>query len=382
MAKIQIVLLTDTLRYGGSERLLVDIAKGLDRDVFDVKVCATTAGGELLEGELAQAGIEYRILHKPLGPNLRVIPRVYSLLRRWCPDIVHTFRFTANAYGRVGAALARVPVIVGTEHVLEHKSLGRRMVDLALARVTDRVVVVTDEIAKQVRADHRLPSSRVQLIEEGIDLDRFACIERDPSAGGEASDSRPFKVGIVARLAPQKGHTVFLEAVRLARQMRPAVKGILVGDGELRPELERWVADRRMQETFEFWGFREDLPNVFRALDLFAMSSGWEGLPVALLDAAASGLPFVCTDVGGIAEKFQDGVHGRLAPPGDPVRFADAIVWSLDNYPAACAMAKTASAMVHKQHGLRAMIQEHETMYRQLLDAKGLRRGTRANGQN
>ncbi len=129
MCRIRVVLVTDTLNYGGSERLLVDIAKGLDRDAFDVKVCATTAGGALLEAELAKAGIEFRALNKRRGVNLPVIARIRRLFRQWRPHIVHTFRFTANTYGRIGAILARVPVIIGTEHVFEQKNCVYRLVD-------------------------------------------------------------------------------------------------------------------------------------------------------------------------------------------------------------------------------------------------------------
>ncbi len=154
-----------------------------------------------------------------------------------------------------------------------------------------------------------------------------------------------------------------------AREVRPEVKGILVGDGELRRELEQWVADHQMQDAVEFWGFREDLPRVFQELDLFAMSSDREALPLTLLIAAATGLPFACTAVGGIPEVFQDGVHGRLVPPDNPVELADAVVWSIDNYATACAMAKTASALVHERHGLAALIGAHETLYRQLVRA-------------
>jgi glycosyltransferase involved in cell wall biosynthesis len=319
-----------------------------------------------LAGELEKAGIECRILDKSPGWNLRILPKLRALFREWHPDIVHTFRFTANTSGRIGAVMARVPVVIGTEHVLEHKDACRRIVDWILARFTDRMVVVTQEIADQVHSQHCLPRSRIQLIEEGIDLDRFCWVERETPLVEATMAARAFKAGIVARLAPQKGHQVFLEAIRRARETRPVVKGIIVGDGQLRPELEQWVADHRMQDGIEFWGFREDLPVVFRQLDLFVMTSGWEGLPLALLDAAATGLPFVCTAVGGIQEVFQDGVHGRLVSPDNPTEIADAIVWSLDNYAAACSMAKTASALVHERHELKAMIRRHEEMYLQL----------------
>lgn len=365
MNRLRVVLVTDTLRYGGSERLLVDIARGLDRTIFDVKVCATTAGGEILGEELRKADIEYRVLDKHLGASLGILFRLRRLFREWRPQIVHTFRFTANTYGRIGAVLARVPVVIGTEHVLEHKGISRRLVDMALARFTDRVVVVTQEIADQVHAEHRLPCNRIQLIEEGIDLNRFACVERNPLPTQTAAKGS-FRAGIVARLAPQKGHTVFLEAIRLAQKMRPAVQGVVVGDGLLRPELEQWVTDRQMQKHIEFWGFREDLPNVFHELDLFVMTSGWEGLPLALLDAAATGLPFVCTAVGGIQDVFQDGVHGRLVPPNNPAEIANAIVWCLDHYAEAVAMAKNASGLIHGKYGLQAMIQQHESLYLQL----------------
>ena len=367
MSKLRVVLVTDTLGYGGGERLTVDLAKGLDRSIFDVKVCVTTQGGEWLEKELIEAGIEYRILHKRLGPTLGVLPRIMALFCEWRPHLVHTFRFTANTYGRVGAILARVPVIVSTEHNKEHKSLSRQLIDITLARFTDRAIVVSKEIFDQTHTEHLLSRNRIQLIEEGIDLDRFRWVERHPVPTSTAPAVHSFKAGIVARLYPQKGHMDFLNAILRAREVHPTLKGIIVGEGQLRPELEQWVTDHQMQESIEFWGFREDLPQVFRELDLFVMSSHWEGLPIALLNAAASGLPFACTAVGGIPEVFQDGVHGRLVPPGNPDALAAAVVWSMDHYAAACAMAKTASALVHEKHGLHAMIRRHEEMYRQLV---------------
>ena len=377
MEKIRVVLVADTLAYGGSERLMVDIAKGLAPDDFEVQVCATTAGGDILEGELEKAGIPFCILNKHLGPDLRVIPKLRRLFREWRPQIAHAFRFTANTYGRIGAILARVPIVIATEHVLEHKSLTSRIIDMSLGRFTDQMVVVTKEIADQVHAEHHLSRSRIRLIEEGIDLDRFAWEERQTRFEEASLLKRRFKVGIVARLAPQKEHLVFLDAIRRAKEDRPEIQGIVVGDGALRPELEKWVSDHQMQKDIEFWGFREDLPNVFRELDLFTMSSGWEGLPLALLDAAASGLPFVCTSVGGIQEIFQDGVHGRLVSPGDSSKLADGIVWSRDHYATACSLAKRASELVHERYGLQRMVRQHEAMYQQLVDMKVQHQGAR-----
>lgn len=367
MCKIKVVLVTDNLDYGGSQRLIVDLAKRIDHDAFDVKVCATTSGGELLEAELITAGVDYRILNKPLKMDMFFPLRVRSLFSEWQPQIVHTFRFTANTFGRIGAMLARVPVIIGTEHVLEQKQLTLRLIDRVLARFSACVVVTTKEISAQVHSEHGLPYRRIRIIDECIDLDRFPFVERCLATTGTKLKKPLFKVGIVGRLVPQKGYWIFLDAIRQARKLRPEIKGIVVGDGELRQQLSQWVLDHQMEGGIEFWGFREDLPLVFREFDLFVMSSLREAMPLVLLAAAASGLPFACTAVGGIPEAFQDGIHGRLVPSGNSAALANAIVWSLDNYQAACAMAKTASQLVHDRHGLQAMVRLHEAMYQQLL---------------
>jgi glycosyltransferase involved in cell wall biosynthesis len=360
---LKIAYVIDTLACGGSQRLLVDIATRLNREHFTPRVFALTASG-VLEKRLHARAVPVSIYHKAKGMDFRVIPKLAHDLKAWQPDVVHTFLFTANSFGRVAALLARVPLIIGTEHCYCQKSRFRIWIDRVLAKFTDRIVVVTKEIAEQVVGEYQIASSKVVMIEEGIDFAEFfprLQLERRTRVAA----GRP-RLGIVARLEPQKDHQTFLAAMALVLSKQPAAEVWVVGDGYLRAELTNQVRAAGIAEQVKFLGFREDLPDVLRNLDVFVVSSQWEGLPIALLNAIATELPFVSTAVGGIREMFADGEHGRLVAPGSPSALAGAVDWVLGHYLEAESMAASAKQKIMGTLSVERMIADHEKLYQQL----------------
>ena len=265
------------------------------------------------------------------------------ILRRIRPTVAHVMDVWPQAV--VAARLARVPHVLVTHHTPE---LPRR--DNLAGWVWQRLgwlarpeVIYTSE-ADRAR-DGRRPSRVIAL---GIDLDRFA------EAPAALRSDAPL-VGNVARLAPQKDHPTLIEAARLV----PEAEFVIVGEGELREELERRAEGLRVR----FLGSRHDVPELLASFDVFAFPSLFEGRCLAVVEAQAAGVPVVATAVGGIRETVVDGETGLLVPTGDPAALAVAIRRLLEDRASAQAMAAEARRRVRERFSVDRMVEETLRLY-------------------
>jgi glycosyltransferase involved in cell wall biosynthesis len=276
--------------------------------------------------------------------------KLVALLRRVRPRIAHVVDVWPQAL--IASRLARVPRVLVTHHTPElprHDNLAGRAW-LWAGWLTKPEVVYTS--ASDRDRDGRRPSHVVPL---GIDLDRFA-------VGKPVLPKNGPLVGNVGRLAPQKDHATLLEAIALVRERRPDVRLVLVGDGELRVELERQAAALGLAESVLLLGERHDVPDLLASIDVFANASRYEGLCLAVIEAQAAGVPVVATPVGGIRETIVDGETGLLVPPGDHRALADAISRLLDDRHLATRLA-SAARLVAERYSERRMIDETLRLY-------------------
>jgi glycosyltransferase involved in cell wall biosynthesis len=318
-----IVLLHGAPAYGAVERYVAAIARALGERGLLVH-----PGLE----ELEALGTPTRVLR---NPSVAALTR---LLRTLCPGVVHVTDVWPQAL--VAARLARVPRLLVTHHTPE---LPRR--DNLAGRAWQRLgwatrpeVIYTSEADRE--RDGRRPSHVVPL---GIDLDRFAAAQPALRKDGPV-------VGNVARLAPQKDHATLIEA---ARQLPEGVRVVIVGDGELREELER----RADGLPVELVGARDDVPELLASFDVFAFPSLFEGLCLAVIEAQAAGVPVVATPVGGIRETVVDGETGLLVPPRDSAALAAAIRRLLDDRDLARRLAGEARRRVRETYSEEHMIE-------------------------
>ena len=323
-----IALLHNAPAYGAVERYVEAIARGLPDDSVLVHP------GIAEFGRLPVRRIELR------DPG---VTRLTRLLRRLRPRLVHVTDVWPQAL--VAARLARVPRLLVTHHTPElprrDNLAGRTWWRLGWA--TRPEVVYTSE-ADRAR-DGRSPSHVVPL---GIDLDRF------DSPRPALEKQRPL-VGTVARLAPQKDHRTLVAAARLV----PEAEFVVVGNGELRGELERLAEGLPVR----FLGARGDVPELLASFDVFALPSLYEGLCLAVIEAQAAGVPVVATPVGGIRDTVVDGETGLLVPTRDPTALAAAIRRLLDDRPAAEAMAAEAKRRVRERFSVERMVEETLALY-------------------
>jgi glycosyltransferase involved in cell wall biosynthesis len=257
--------------------------------------------------------------------DLWAVQRLAGMIRRHDIEAVHFHTAHAHTLGLLAAQRTGVPYRFLTRRVDFH--IHRHPLNRWKYGPAVTAIMAISEGVRRVLQDDGIPAERIVTVPSGIDLER---IERVPDPSGLRSElgipeGAPV-VGMVAALAPHKDHDTFLRAAAMVKESLPAARFLIVGDGPLRAELERFSRSSGLSQEIIFTGFREDALTLTRLLDIFVLSSYEEGLGTSLLDAMALGRPLVATDVGGIPEALLDGRNGLLVPPRDPGALAGAIV--------------------------------------------------------
>lgn len=318
---------------------------------------------------LASLGREIR----PLA-DLRALWSMVRLLRRWRPRVVHTHTAKAGTLGRIAALLAGVPVRVHTVHGHTFRGyFGRAKtylfltIERVLARVSGAVIGVSGRVGEDLRALRVVPPRRLRVIPLGLELTAFREAALAPLRGALRAElgvpaGAPL-LGIVARLVPIKRHDLLLEAWSRVAAQHPEARLVLVGKGELEPQLRARAAEISGGERVLFAGWRDAMPPVLADLDAVVLCSDNEGLPTALIEARAAGLPVVATDVGGAAELI--GQRG-LVPPGDPAALAAALDALLADLPAARAHAASIREEAFARYGADRQADDMLALYREL----------------
>lgn len=378
-----IVHVITQLELGGAQQNTLDTCAMLDRSRFDVVLLAG-AGGRLDPQAANIEGLDFRTvksLVRPIAPisDRAAFVEIRDILRRLvdsrkAPLIVHTHSTKAGIVGRLAARSAGARGVVHTIHGFGHPALGnpvlRRIGILAeqyLAPRTDRFIAVSHA---NVAEGHRLGlfrSTPVTVIRSGFDLETFRAptITKDAAraAIGQSGDA-PI-VGMVACLKPQKAPLDFVEIAAVVLRSVPRAQFVLAGDGEQRPALEARIRDLGLESRFHLLGWRDDVPHVLRALDVFVLTSRWEGLPRSVVQAMASGVPVVANAVDGVIDVVSDGRTGFSIAPGDIDRAASNVVALLEDRALANRIANEASRNV-SEFDVRAMVAAQERLYTEL----------------
>lgn len=302
--------------------------------------------------------------------------RLYRLMRQTKPAIVHTHTAKAGTVGRLAALLAGVPVRVHTFHGhVFHGYFGpwkTRLflgIERWLAKRTTRLIAVSRQVRDDLLTLGIGSAATVLAIPLGLDLERFrgarARRGRLRAALGLATDA-PL-IGIVARLVPIKRHDLFLRAAKRVHEACPQARFVLVGDGELRDAVRGQISALGLEGTAIMAGWRDDLDEVYADLDVVALTSDNEGLPVALIEAMAAGCPIVATDVGGVRELVRDGENGFVVPAGDEAALAARMIELLSAPERRAAMGQAAQERALADYSIERLVGDLDALYRQLL---------------
>ena len=373
------------LNVGGPAQHVTLLSGRLDPERYETLLVAgaTGPGEESLEYLAEREGVSLlRIpaLSRELNPaaDRLALRRLRAIVRSFRPDLVHTHTAKAGALGRAAALLAgngRVRIVHTYHgHVLEHyfgraRSGAFRLAERGLARRSDRLVGVSratiDDLVRLGVADH----GAFRMIPIGLDLSRFM----DPPNGAGREFRREIGVGedetlatFAARLVPIKRADLALQALAFARARGARVRLAVVGDGGLRPALERMAAQLGVAGAVSFTGYRLDMSNVTAASDVALLSSDSEGTPVSLIEAAAAGKPAVATAVGGVPEVVGD--CGVLCPPGDPAALGAALAGLAADPGTREALGRRARERVRERYSVGRLLRDTDALYTELLE--------------
>jgi glycosyltransferase involved in cell wall biosynthesis len=309
--------------------------------------------------------------------DLRFFVRLLCLLRRERFDIIQTSAAKASLYGRLAARLAGVPVVIFTAHGFPFHHFMRRLLrwglmalEKAMSRwCTDMVVSVSEADRRYAIAKGIVPAHRIVTIQNGIDVNR-PIPQQDAARHALALAPQAPVVGMVGRLSRQKAPEDFLRAAALVAQEFPEAIFLVAGDGPLRSRLERLAMALGIANQVRFLGFRDDIPLVMAALNVFVLCSLWEGLPLTVLEAMAASRAVVATAVNGVAEVVQDGCTGLLAPPQGVQQLAAHIAALLRDPARARAMGEAGRRRVCEQFSIERTVAQLSELYQELFRAK------------
>lgn len=311
---------------------------------------------------------------RPLA-DLRALLALALLLRRLKPAIVHTHSSKAGILGRLAARLAGVPVVIHSIHgfgFTRDQSAPVRRALIALeclaAKITTRFFAVSEANRQLGVALGLFPGSRCTVIRSGVDVAAIRKTGVDTTAKKRELGLEPGRpvVGMVAPMKPQKAPLDFVRmAARVARK-KPETQFLYVGDGELREAMEAEITRLDLVKSFRLAGWRRDVPALMRCLDVFVLTSLWEGLPRVYLEALASGVPVVGTRVDGAAEVIRDGVNGYLLAPGDVQGMAERVLTLLANPTLAADMGRRGESLP-PEFDIHDMMRRQEEEYARLL---------------
>ncbi len=364
---IKVLHLFGTLPVGGAEDLLTSIVTGLDPAKFTPEVACIGEAG-LIGEELHRQG--FAVSH--LGLDLkrdsfgRIVREVRTLIKRVTPQILHTHLYHPNLYGRLASlGLGIKGVVVSVHNAYTRIKLHRCFWNYLLGRVTDKILVSSSHVYRDVRRYDRVPKEKILVMPYGIRMEEF----NSPLSKAEAKAElriAGFCLGTIGRLEEQKGQEFLLAAIPELKENISDLNVLVIGDGRLRPSLENQARYLGISDVVHFLGTRRDLPLLYRAMDVFVLPSLWEGMPLVLLKAMAAGLPVIATHVSGAEDIIKDGDNGRFIPPRQPEALAQAVlelygkpeVWPL--------WGRQAQETIRGHYSLEAMLARLQQLYEDL----------------
>ena len=370
---LKILQLIPTLDRSGAEKQMVLLAKGLPRDRFRVEVAALTRLGPL-EADLRKADIPVSLIGKPLKIDPFSLARLTRFLKERKFDVVQTWVFAANSYGRVAARAAGTPVVVTAEMAVDlWKTRGHLAIDRRLASWSDMVVGNSKAVVDFYR-DAGLPDSRLVMIPSGIEPGDPPEIDTDRAAV-RAEFGWPADAPLVlfaGRLMPQKGVDDLIAALDILQHVRPQLKTLIAGAGPQRSELEETAHAFQLDDKVKFLGHREDVPRLLAASDLLVLPSLYEGMPNIVLEAMRHRKPVVATAAPGTTEVVVDGETGLLVPVKNFQGLARAIRQMIDDPELSRKFGEAGRARVELEFGVDRMVTRFAELYETIARTKGI----------
>jgi len=357
-----IVFCIEALTVGGAEQMLVAMANQFVLRGWSVHMICLTKAGEL--AQMLDSQVNVHVMNKKSGVDFRLARRVRALVKGIQPTAVNSHLWTANLWARIALFGTSIPIIV-TEHSRDTwKAVHYRFIDRVLSRRTNKLVAVSNDTADFYLSEIKLTSSLVTVINNGVDTKRYAAgdgatLKKQWAPGNE------LLLGTVGRMVPAKNHVRLLNMAVLLKEQQTSFKLVLVGDGELRSDIEQAIQEKSLQNEVILAGARSDIPDVLSALDIFILSSDREGHPLTALEAQAAGTPVILTNAGGSADALavNETSSGGMLVDKDAQALAQAVL-SMSQHPQSLQqMGAFAQAHALERFDMQHMVDQYEQLF-------------------
>lgn len=342
-----------------------------DASRFDVSLCGLKHPEPATEW-LAGQGIPVHHLRRGRF-DPRILGDVVSLARARKARILHVHGYAAADFGRLAARAAGAKLVLHEHFADPRMPAYQALADRLLRGRTDAAIAVSRSTRDFLVNERSVPADRVRVIWNGAPLDEFAPVPRERALRVRRELGLPEEalvVGTIGRLNAQKGHRFLVDAAAVLLSRRPEARVLVAGDGDLVAELRAQAASLGVADRVVFAGHRTDVPDLLGALDVFCISSLYEGTPLALFEAMAAGKAVVSTSVDGCREVLEDGVTGVLVPPADAAALADGLDRVLGDEGLRAALGRQALA-ASRRYDVRSCVARMQDLYDELLAGPG-----------
>lgn len=368
MKKIRVMHLLYYLSIGGLEQVVLNLTRQLDRNRYEPSVACLRESGTL-KAEFEKQNIPVFEFNSGEGLAFDLPFKLARLIKTQRVDIVHTHDLGPYLYGTVAAKLARVPVVIHTEHsYLTQNTQLLKLSERVLSWFTNKIISDSDAVTRFLVDEEQINPRKITTILNGVDTDRFSkngYNNKLKKSLGLPDDSKV--IGTVGRLVEVKDQHSLITAFAAVRKKVESCHLIIVGDGPLKENLKQLASQLGVDDYVHFPGKRRDIPQILDAMDIFVLSSLSEGLSLSLLEAMAASKPVIATAVGGNIEIINSDEVGVLVPARNPIALAEKLIRLLSKQSAAYEMGKKARQRVIEKFSLSAMTRAYQDVYEEFL---------------
>lgn len=361
--KKNILFIVLSLDVGGLEKMVIELMKGISGN-YNIILCCLEQKGTL-SGDAEKYCKDIVVLNKKPGVKLGLIFRIVKLIFKNNISIVHTHNSAAHFYGSLATFFYPGCHLIHTKHGRNNPDdKGVVLLNKISSKLSDKIVTVSEDARKLTVKLESSPENKTIVIENGLDLSRYLKIDRDEM--NVLKNKKIFHIGHVGRLSKEKNQIMMLDSFKLLLSVNKNCLLHLVGDGPESENLILYSEKIGINESVKFHGCINNIAEVLTQFDCFTLSSVTEGMPMSIIEAMASGLPIVATDVGGMREMVDNNKNGFLIESNNRQALMDKWLCLINDNELLTSMGKNARAKAIEKYSLSRMADEYLTTYAKL----------------